>query len=121
MPNITPAPLAWLAARLRDHPAAAAVMVELPGLALTRVEPLPAAFRAATAKAFVRARLADRQLTLHRLAESSQVVVVPAPADWPGNFWINLNTPSELANFQRLVNHSGDDVCVDRTSSFRAK
>jgi molybdopterin-guanine dinucleotide biosynthesis protein A len=77
MPNVTPAPLAWLAARLRDHPAAAAVMVEQPGHAPSRIEPLHAGFRAPTAQTLVRTRLGDGQLALHRLTESSEVVVVP--------------------------------------------
>jgi len=99
MPNVTAAPLAWLAARLRDHPAAAAVMVEQPGRAPNRIEPLPAAYRATTAKTLVRAHLGDRQLSLHRLTDSSEVVVVPAPFDWPSDFWVNLNTPSDLAAY----------------------
>jgi molybdopterin-guanine dinucleotide biosynthesis protein A len=85
MPNIMPAPLAWLAARLRENPAAAAVMVEQPELP-NRVEPLPAAFRNRVAQTLVRAQLRDRQLALHRLAENSQVVVVPASSDWPSDF-----------------------------------
>ena len=104
MPNITPASLAWLAARLRDHPAAAAVMVEQPGCPRGRVEPLPAGFRASTAQTLVRARLGDKQLALHRLTESANVVVLPASSDWPDDFWVNLNTPSELAAYQGLAN-----------------
>lgn len=107
MPNVTPAPLAWLAACLRDSPATAAVMVERPGRAPSRIEPLPATFRASTAQMLVRARLADGQLALHRLAKSSEIVVVPASSDWPGDFWVNLNTPSDLATYQLLA--SGSD------------
>jgi molybdopterin-guanine dinucleotide biosynthesis protein A len=103
MPNITPPPLAWLAARLQDLPAAAAVMAELPGNPRGRIEPLPAAFRASTAQTLVRARLNGKQLALHRLTESASVVVVPASGDWPGDFWVNLNTPSELATYQRAT------------------
>lgn len=109
MPNITPAPLAWLAARLRENPAAAAVMVEKPGHAPGRIEPLPAAFRTNTAQTLVRARLGDRQLALHQLTESSEVVVLPVSSDWPSDFWVNLNTPSDLATYHRLASGSGCD------------
>jgi molybdopterin-guanine dinucleotide biosynthesis protein A len=102
MPNVTPAPLAWLAARLRDNPAAAAVMVQRPGRTSTRIEPLPAAFRAIVAEGIVRPRLRDRKLALHELAEKPQVLVVPAPSHWPADFWANLNTPSDLAAYQPL-------------------
>jgi molybdopterin-guanine dinucleotide biosynthesis protein A len=97
MPNITLAPLVWLAARLQDHPAAAAVMVEHSGCPRGGVEPLPAAFRSSTAKTLIRARLGNKQLALHRLAERSEVVLVSAAPDWPADFWLNLNTPAELA------------------------
>lgn len=98
MPNVTPAPLAWLAARLRDHPAAAGVMVRLPGRP-GRIEPLPAALRAPIAGMLVRAHLDKRQFALHRLVERSEFVVLPSPFDWPDDFWVNLNTPSELAAY----------------------
>jgi molybdopterin-guanine dinucleotide biosynthesis protein A len=100
MPNITPVPLTWLAARLRETPTAAAVMVERPQPASGRIEPMPAAFRVTTAQILVRARLRDRQLALHKLAESSEVVVIPAPSDWTDDFWTNLNTPSDLVTYQ---------------------
>jgi molybdopterin-guanine dinucleotide biosynthesis protein A len=100
MPNITPAPLAWLAARLREHPIAAAVMVEQPERTLGRIQPLPAAFRVSTAEALIRTRLADKQLALHRLTESPHIVVVPAPPDWPADLWVNLNTPAEFTAYQ---------------------
>ena len=105
MPNIMPAPLAWLAARLRENPAAAAVMVEQPELP-NRVEPLPAVFRNPVAQTLVRAQLRDRQLALHRLTKNPQVVVVPMSSDWPCDFWINLNTPSDLARYRRLASAS---------------
>jgi hypothetical protein len=25
--------------------------------------------------------------------------VVPVPSDWPSDFWLNLNTPSDLATY----------------------
>ena len=105
MPNIMPAPLAWLAARLRENPAAAAVMVEQPELP-NRVEPLPAVFRNPVAQTLVRAQLRDRQLALHRLTKNPQVVVVPMSSDWPSDFWMNLNTPSDLARYRRLASAS---------------
>ena len=108
MPNITPAPLAWLAARLREHPTAAAVMVKQHGHAADRIEPLPAAFRKTTAQA-LSAQLGDRRLALHQLTESSEVVVVSVSSDWPGDFWVNLNTPSDLATYQRLASGGGSD------------
>ena len=95
MPNITPAPLAWLAARLRDNPGAAAVMVERN----SRIEPLPAAFRGITAQRLISSHLKEQQLSLHRLTESSEVVVVAAPSGWPDDFWVNLNMPSDLAAY----------------------
>jgi len=100
MPNITPAPLAWLAANLRANPTAAAVMVQRPERGSSQLDPLPAAFRAVVAEGIVRARLHDRKLALHGLAEEHQVLVVPAPSDWPADFWANLNTPSDLAAYQ---------------------
>jgi molybdopterin-guanine dinucleotide biosynthesis protein A len=96
MPNITSAPLAWLTARLGENEAAVAVMVERNG----RVEPLPAVFRAGPARMLVRGHLADGRLALHRLAASSKVAVVPASSEWPVDFWVNLNTPSELAAYR---------------------
>jgi molybdopterin-guanine dinucleotide biosynthesis protein A len=108
MPNITSAALAWMAACLRHHPAAAAVMVEQPGRPLGRIEPFPAGFRASTASRLVRTRLANKQFALHRLAESSNVMLVPASSDWPGEFWANLNTPSDLAAYQRLASSGRD-------------
>ena len=105
MPNLTAAPLAWLAARLRENPAAAAVMVERSQGAARRIEPLPAAF-GVTAAPIVRARLHNRQLALHLLADSSEVLVLPAPPDWTDDFWANLNTPSDLATYQRLARGS---------------
>ena len=109
MPNIAPAPLAWLAARLRENPTAAAVMVERRHPASGRIEPLPAAFRATAAETIVRARLRDRQLALHLLADNSEIVVVPAPSDWTDNFWTNLNTPSDLTTYHRLASGSRRD------------
>ncbi len=103
MPNVTAAPLAWLVARLRDNPAAAAVMVQRPEGASSQIEPLPAAFRAVAAEGIVRARLRDQKLALHRLTEEDQVLVVPAPPDWPADFWANLNTPSDLAAYHHAA------------------
>jgi molybdopterin-guanine dinucleotide biosynthesis protein A len=99
MPNVTPPPLAWLAARLRDNPTAAAVMTERPGRAPSRIEPLPAAFRTNIAQTLIRAQLANRQLALHQLAKSPEIIVVPASPAWPTDFWVNLNTPSDLATY----------------------
>jgi molybdopterin-guanine dinucleotide biosynthesis protein A len=109
MPNIATAPLAWLAARLRENPIAAAVMIERRRPASRRIEPLPAAFRATAAETIVRARLRDRQLALHLLADNSEIVVVPAPSDWTEDFWTNLNTPSDLSTYYRLAGGSGGD------------
>jgi molybdopterin-guanine dinucleotide biosynthesis protein A len=95
MPNVTSAPLAWLAARSRENPAAAAVMLERDG----RIEPLPAAFCASAAQMLLRAHLADGRLALHQLTQSPEVVAVPVPSDWPADFWVNLNTPSDLAAY----------------------
>ena len=95
MPNVTPPPLAWLAARLRENSAAAAVMLEHQG----RIQPLPAAFHARTSRILVRAHLADGRMALHRLTESSKVAVVSASSDWPSNFWVNLNKPSDLTAY----------------------
>jgi molybdopterin-guanine dinucleotide biosynthesis protein A len=97
MPNVTPESLAWLAARLRDNPTAAAVMVQHS----ERIEPLPAAFRASTAQALIRAQLEARQLALHHLTTSSEIVVLPAPMDWTGDFWTNLNTPSDVSRYHK--------------------
>jgi molybdopterin-guanine dinucleotide biosynthesis protein A len=107
MPNITRAPLAWLAARLQENPAAAAVMAERTVVVPSRIEPLPAAFRATAAKTLVCARLLNHHLALHRLTEHVEVVVVPAPSDWPRNFWVNLNTPVDLVTYLRLESGSG--------------
>ena len=109
MPNIATAPLAWLAARLRENPIAAAVMIERRRPASRRIEPLPAAFRATAAETIVRARLRDRQLALHLLADNSEIVVVPAPSDWTEDFWTNLNTPSDLTTYHRLASGSRRD------------
>jgi len=106
MPNITSAPLAWLAARLREHPNASAVMLERPGRAPSSIEPLPAAFRATIAETLVRARLGDRRFALHLLTDSSEIVVIRAPAAMTDDFWANLNTPSDLATYQRLAGGS---------------
>jgi molybdenum cofactor guanylyltransferase len=114
MPNLTPAPLAWLAARLQDHPSAVAVMAQQSG----RIEPLPAAFRVSTARNFLRARLSNRQLALHSLSDSPRVVVVSAPRNWPGDFWVNLNTPSDLENFSigRTRAAVGNDRSLESSS-----
>ncbi len=84
-------------------------MVDRPGHAPGRIEPLPAAFRANTAQTLVRSHLSDRQLALHRLTENSQVVVVKMPSDWPGDFWVNLNSPFDLATYQRSASGSDSD------------
>ena len=99
MPNVTSPPLEWLAARLREHPAASAVMFERRG----RIEPFPAAFHTRAAQNLLRAHLADGRLALHRLTVSAEVVVVPAPPEWPADFWVNLNTPSDLAAYSAGV------------------
>jgi len=110
MPNVTPAPLAWLAARLRDRPTAAVVMVSQSAHAHHRVEPLPAAFRTKTAQTIVRAHLCDKQLALHGLTKSSTVVVLPASSDWPSDFWVNLNTRSDLATYHRMTGMDGVSI-----------
>jgi molybdopterin-guanine dinucleotide biosynthesis protein A len=99
MPNVMRPPLAWLSARLRENPATAAVMFERHA----RIEPLPAAFRAPAAQMLLRAHLADGRLALHGLTESPEVVVVPVLSDWPCDFWVNLNTPSDLAAYHAGV------------------
>jgi molybdopterin-guanine dinucleotide biosynthesis protein A len=113
MPNITPAPLAWLVERLRENPAAAGVMVERSQGEFRRIEPLPAAFRAPAAEGLVRARLRDRQLALHALADSSEIVVVPAPSDWADDFWTNLNTPSDLATYQQSASGGSAEPIIN--------
>jgi len=94
MPNITLPSLAWLTARLRDYPTAAAVMIE---------QPLPAVFHTHIARPLVRAQLSNQQLALRQLAENSDVIVLPSPSDWPNDFWINLNTPTDLTGYTEGV------------------
>lgn len=101
MPNVTREPIAWIASRLRDHSAAAGLMVARLGRDTSRLEPLPAAFRADIARDLIRARVRDREFALHGLAQSEQFVVVPAPPEWPKDFWTNLNTQSDLAAYQK--------------------
>ena len=112
MPNITLPSLAWLTARLRDYPAAAAVMIE---------QPLPAAFRTHIAQPLVRAQLSKQRLALRQLAESSDVIVLPSPSDWPNDFWINLNTPTDLTAYTEGVRPSKprrplDGGCAEGTA-----
>ena len=88
MPNVTLPPLAWLAVMFERH---------------GRIEPLPAVFHARNAQYLLRAHLADGRLALHRLTESPEVVVVPESPDWPADFWVNLNTRSDLAAYSAGV------------------
>ncbi len=94
MPNVTSNRLAWLAGRLRETAEAAAIMLMRYG----RTEPLPAAFRPVAAEHLLRAHLAEGRLALHSLTETPEVIVIPEPPDWPSDFWLNLNTPSDLAS-----------------------
>ena len=65
----------------------------------SRLEPFPAVFRADVARDLIRARIREHQFALRGLVKSEPFVVVPAPREWPNDFWTNLNTPADLAAF----------------------
>jgi molybdopterin-guanine dinucleotide biosynthesis protein A len=96
MPAVTLAPLATLIAKLRENPDTAGVMVERIVDGNARLEPMPAAFRSLVGAEMIRRQLSSGNLALHALMRNPHVQRLRCPGDWPAEFWMNLNYPSDL-------------------------
>ena len=103
MPNVTRERLTWINSRLQEFSTAAGVMIARTHDGASRIEPFPAAYRCDAVEELIRARLRDRHLSLRGLSQCSQINIIPAPTDWPEDFWTNLNTPSDLAEYRMLT------------------
>jgi molybdopterin-guanine dinucleotide biosynthesis protein A len=99
MPFVAHDRVAWLAGGLAARPQALGLMLRRQGAGL---EPLPSAFRTAFAEALT-ARLNEPRRALHALADDPSVEVIAPPSDWPADTWTNLNTPLDLAPFDRAA------------------
>lgn len=98
MPGICLDHLAWLLDQLRADARLLGVMLRRTVEAKERVEPFPAALRAASALLLLRRLKAGRK-SVHGLLEEPHFAALPAPGDWPEAVWTNLNTPQDLAAF----------------------
>jgi molybdopterin-guanine dinucleotide biosynthesis protein A len=98
MPGIRLDHLVWLLDQLRADAHLLGVMSRRTIEGKERVEPFPAALRAASARV-LRRRLKARRQSVHGLLEEPHFAALPAPGDWPQTVWTNLNTPQDLAAF----------------------
>jgi molybdenum cofactor guanylyltransferase len=99
MPEIGAAQLEWLFGQLAAQPAALGVMCLGPA---GRVEPFPIALRR-KALHLIGAQLAEGNGSVHALAQTGDVTVVPCAAQWPQNVWTNLNRPEDLERWNGRV------------------
>lgn len=99
MPLVRGDHLRWLADELRHRPGMTAALLSRTNEdGVSEVEPLPSAFDVAAAGA-VRGLLDAGRGAVHGLGAESTTAVVPAPAEWGNEVWLNLNTPEDLADF----------------------
>jgi molybdopterin-guanine dinucleotide biosynthesis protein A len=65
-----------------------------------RIEPFPCAMRI-EARPVIAARLARNRRSIHGLLDEPGFDVLPAPADWNDDVWMNLNFPDDTAKLER--------------------
>jgi molybdopterin-guanine dinucleotide biosynthesis protein A len=110
MPAVTLAQLAWLVEQLDEGDLG--VMLQRATDGGPQLEPFPLVVRT-TAADTVRARLADGRRSLNGLARESRFAVRAAPPEWPAEAWTNLNTPEDLARYDRQSSDSPSDSIAD--------
>lgn len=99
MPGVDRGALDWLVHEFGARPESLGVMcVRVDG----QIEPFPCGLRK-TAAPLIRAAIADGRRSVHGLAESTEVVALPVPPDWPPTIWTNLNRPEDLAAWRDSV------------------
>lgn len=103
MPMVRGDQLRWLAGRLREDQQAVGMMLrrDEPDGHERRIEPFPCAFRRA-ALSLIERQLSQLRRSVHGLLHDPSVCLVDAPADWPAETWMNLNTPQDLRQFHAL-------------------
>ena len=97
MPLVGSPQLRWLASALHQRPELAAVLSVRRDATGEQIEPFPCALRRDRAKPAVAGHLAGGRRSVLSLLSRADFAAVPAPADWEGKVWTNLNHPSDLA------------------------
>jgi molybdopterin-guanine dinucleotide biosynthesis protein A len=95
MPLVSRGQFDWLAARLDEQPDRLGVILHAPG---NRIEPFPMALRSAARDVLSR-RLEAGLRSVRSLANLDEFDLRPAPDDWPGEVWTNLNQPEDVSQF----------------------
>lgn len=98
MPLVTADHLNWLADELRHRPGVHALLLSRGDDPDRAVEPFPSAYDVAVLPT-VFGLLAGGARAVRSLVREGSVATVPAPAAWDDNFWLNINTPSDLAGY----------------------
>jgi molybdopterin-guanine dinucleotide biosynthesis protein A len=96
MPLLERTQLRWMAGELKGSADAALLFCVRGALANDHPEPLPLALRPAPAAPLIEANLRAGRRAVNALAREPQALVVPAPKDWPNDFWTNLNNPHDM-------------------------
>lgn len=99
MPGIGSGNLCWLIDAIGQRPALAGMMCRVRSHGQERIEPFPSVFRPAAIEP-IRGRLDRGARSVHDLLNDPQFAAAAAPAEWPLETWINLNTPKEFAAFE---------------------
>jgi molybdopterin-guanine dinucleotide biosynthesis protein A len=94
MPGIEHEQLVWVARELETRPEIRVAMPRREGM----VEPFPSGFRK-SALAAIADQLGHQRRAMQGLLKVDGFVAVDAPASWPNEAWINLNTPEDLSRF----------------------
>ena len=97
MPNVTRSQLQWLAETLAADRERLGVMLSRrdTGTGPRQIEPFPCAF-SARAMDLVRDHLASGARSVYSLAGKPGIDLVPTPADWSEETWVNLNLPEDV-------------------------
>jgi molybdopterin-guanine dinucleotide biosynthesis protein A len=97
MPQIAHEHLEWLAQRLTGNPQLSGIMCHRPQVG---IEPFPSVYRS-SARLAIAEQLAHQRRSVRGLLKIEGFATSSVPDDWPSEIWANLNTPQDLARFNR--------------------
>lgn len=102
MPAVRKEQLLWLIDELKRRPQRLGLMTSRQDAAGERIiEPFPSVFRD-TARPVIQSRVSDGECSVHRLREDDRFEVLEAPPQWAfAGIWANLNSPADLAAFEK--------------------
>jgi len=106
MPGITPAMLGKLIGAISVQPGLLGVMFRRAHDDENNIEPFPCIIRA-PARIAISQMIQDGRRSVRGLLRDPAFATIDSPVEWPATVWTNLNTPADLAAFEKTL--AGDD------------